>query len=58
MLLMIPWGRAADRFGRKPVLVISLAGLSVACALFGTSRTIWQMIMYRSLAGVFSGTIV
>ncbi|KAF5016778.1 hypothetical protein F66182_11427, partial [Fusarium sp. NRRL 66182] len=36
MLLMIPWGRAADKFGRKPVIVVSMAGLSVASALFGT----------------------
>jgi MFS family permease len=55
---MIPWGRAADKFGRKPVLVISMAGLSTASALFGTSRSIWEMIMYRSIAGMFSGTIV
>uniref|UniRef100_A0A093VN20 Putative peptide/nitrate transporter n=1 Tax=Talaromyces marneffei PM1 TaxID=1077442 RepID=A0A093VN20_TALMA len=27
MLLMIPWGRAADKFGRKPVLVVSMAGI-------------------------------
>ncbi|KAH8705243.1 major facilitator superfamily domain-containing protein [Talaromyces proteolyticus] len=58
MMLMLPWGRASDRFGRKPVLVISLAGLSVTCALFGTSQKIWQMIVYRCLAGVFSGTVV
>ncbi|RAO69573.1 uncharacterized protein BHQ10_005585 [Talaromyces amestolkiae] len=58
MLLMIPWGRAADKFGRKPVLVISMAGMSAASALFGTSHTIWEMIMYRSIAGMFSGTIV
>ncbi|EED22793.1 conserved hypothetical protein [Talaromyces stipitatus ATCC 10500] len=58
MLHMIPWGRAADKFGRKLVRVISMAGLSVTSALFGTSRSIWQMIMYRSIAGVFSGSIV
>lgn len=44
MLLMIPWGFAADRLGRKPVLVFSLAGVSVATALFGLSKTIWQMV--------------
>lgn len=58
MLFMMPWGRAADRFGRKPVLVVSLAGLSMSVALFGTSRTIWQMILFRSFAGVFSGTLM
>lgn len=58
MLLMISWGRAADRFGRKPVLVFSLAGVSIATALFGLSKTITEMIVYRCLAGVFAGTIV
>ncbi len=58
MLLMISWGRAADRLGRKPVLVFSLVGVSIATALFGLSTTIWQMIVFRCLAGVFAGTIV
>ena len=58
MILMITWGRAADRFGRKPVLVLSLVGVAVATALFGLSRTVWQMIVLRCLAGVFAGTVV
>ncbi|KAL1871464.1 hypothetical protein Plec18167_007023 [Paecilomyces lecythidis] len=58
MLLMIPWGRAADRFGRKPVLVFSLAGLSISAAMFGLSKTVWQMVFARCAAGIFSGTIV
>ncbi|KAJ9262235.1 hypothetical protein DTO195F2_3622 [Paecilomyces variotii] len=58
MLLMIPWGRAADRFGRKPVLVFSLVGLSISAAMFGLSKTIWQMVLARCAAGIFSGTIV
>ncbi|TAQ86735.1 hypothetical protein B7494_g4949 [Chlorociboria aeruginascens] len=37
MLLMITWGRAADRIGRKPVLVFSLSGVAIAIALFGLS---------------------
>ncbi|KAK4132349.1 tetracycline:hydrogen antiporter-like protein [Trichocladium antarcticum] len=58
MMVMILWGRAADRFGRKPVLVFSLVGVSFATALFGMARTIWQMMLFRCLAGVFAGTIV
>jgi MFS family permease len=58
MLVMISWGRAADRFGRKPVLVSSLAGVAMATSIFGLSKAIWQMILFRCLAGVFAGTIV
>lgn len=58
MLVMIPWGRAADRFGRKPVLVSSLIGMAMATSIFGLSKAIWQMILFRCLAGVFAGTIV
>ena len=58
MLLMIQWGRAADRIGRKPVLVFSMTGVALATAVFGLSKTIWQMIFFRCCAGVFAGTIV
>ncbi|KAK1834234.1 MFS general substrate transporter [Podospora conica] len=58
MVLMILWGRAADRYGRKPVLVFSLLGVSLATVLFGLAQTIWQMVLFRCLAGVFAGTIV
>ncbi|KAK4128967.1 MFS general substrate transporter [Parathielavia appendiculata] len=58
MFVMILWGKAADRLGRKPVLVFSLVGVSFATTLFGMARTIWQMVLFRCLAGVFAGTIV
>ncbi|KAI3286717.1 hypothetical protein DTO002I6_8030 [Penicillium roqueforti] len=57
-IVMIFWGRAADHLGRKPVLVSSLFGVTVATGLFGLAKTIPQMIMFRCLAGVFAGTIV
>ncbi|KAM7205507.1 protein zinc induced facilitator-LIKE 1 [Naviculisporaceae sp. PSN 640] len=58
MMVMIHWGKASDRFGRKPVLVCSLIGVTCATALFGMAKTIWEMILFRCLAGVFAGTIV
>lgn len=57
-LVMIFWGKAADSFGRKPVLVLSLIGVSMTTSVFGMARTLWQMILFRSLAGVFAATIV
>lgn len=56
--VMVFWGKAADTIGRKPVLVSSLVGVSIATSIFGMARTIWQMILFRCIAGVFAGTIV
>lgn len=50
--------KMSDRFGRKPVLVLSLFGVAISTTLFGMSQNIWQMIVFRGVAGVFSGTIV
>lgn len=58
MCTMLPWGWLADRFGRKPVLVFSLCGVTIFTVLFGFSTTVWQMILFRCLAGVFSGSVV
>jgi predicted MFS family arabinose efflux permease len=58
MLLIIFYGRIADRFGRKPVLVFSLAGIAAASALFGMSAELWQMVVFRCLAGLFAGSSV
>jgi MFS family permease len=58
MVLMIFYGRMADRIGRKPVLVFSQAGVTVATAMFGLSRTLPQMIVFRCVAGLFAGSVV
>ncbi|KAF2758702.1 MFS general substrate transporter [Pseudovirgaria hyperparasitica] len=58
MCLMIGWGRAADYFGRKPVLLFSLFGMSTGMGLFGLSKTLWQMILFRCMAGMFGGVII
>ncbi|KAK7403483.1 hypothetical protein QQX98_010762 [Neonectria punicea] len=56
MVVLVSWGRLADRIGRKPVLLYSLAGTAVGPALFGLSNSLPQMFIYRCLAGVFSGS--
>lgn len=58
MVLMIFYGRAADRLGRKPVLVFSLTGVSIATAFFGMGQNLPQMVLLRCLAGCFAGSVV
>ncbi|KAL2123092.1 hypothetical protein VTJ04DRAFT_3547 [Mycothermus thermophilus] len=58
MVVMIWWGRAADRWGRKPVMLTSLVGMALTTCLFGTARTIQEMILFRCAAGIFSGSTV
>lgn len=56
MVVLVFWGRLADRVGRKPMLLYSLVGTAVGPCLFGMATSIWQMILFRCLAGVFSGS--
>jgi len=57
-VVMIFWGRLSDRYGRKPVLIACSAGVCAMVSLFGTSATLWQMILYRAMAGIFAGSFV
>jgi len=58
MCTMMGWGWAADRYGRKPTLIWSNAGGAIVITLFGFSKNIWQMILFRCMAGLFSGSVV
>ena len=58
VFMLFVWTDASDKWGRKPVLVVSLAGLSISATLFGLSRNVWQMVLIRSCAGIFSRSLV
>lgn len=55
-VVLIFWGRLADKVGRKPILIYSLCGMAIGPALFGVANSIGEMILFRCLAGVFSGS--
>lgn len=48
------WGRLSDRIGRKPVLLIGIAGFAFAFFLQGIAQSLFWFIAARSLAGVLS----
>ncbi|HEY0766814.1 MAG TPA: MFS transporter [Steroidobacteraceae bacterium] len=51
------WGRLSDRYGRRPILMSSLAGACVSYVLLGCARNIWWLLASRMLAGFMAGNI-
>jgi MFS transporter, DHA1 family, multidrug resistance protein len=49
------WGRLADSYGRKPMLVRSSCAIALFTALMGLSQDVWQFFGARALMGVFAG---
>lgn len=50
-------GGLSDKYGRRPVLLISIAMLGVDMVILGLAPTLGILFLGRALAGVFSGTV-
>ena len=48
------WGRWSDRIGRRPLIVIGIAGYVVAQVLFGLATSLWLLYAARILGGMLS----
>jgi len=51
------WGRLSDRIGRRPVLMVGLAGSVASYAVFGFAETLALLFASRIAAGIFGATI-
>jgi multidrug resistance protein len=58
------WGRLSDRYGRRPILLVSTAGASVSYVIFALSSglsnhtaALWLMLVSRAFAGACGGNI-
>jgi len=49
------WGRLSDRLGRKPVIMICLAGAAVSYVMLGLASQLWMIYVARGFAGVMAG---
>ncbi len=48
------WGRWSDVIGRKPLILIGVAGLAAGQVLFGVSTSLWMLCGSRAIAGALS----
>jgi DHA1 family multidrug resistance protein-like MFS transporter len=48
------WGRWSDRIGRRPLILLGIAGYVVAQVMFGLSTSLWLLYVARIIGGVLS----
>ena len=53
----ILWGRASDRFGRKPVILCAIICVMSTSLLFGFARSLHTAIVARALTGASNGNV-
>ena len=57
MISSVPWGIAADKYGRKPVVLIGLFAIAITSILFGLSTNIYFALAIRFILGIFNPII-
>ncbi len=50
-------GRLSDKYGRKPLLLISLAGTCVSFVMMAVARNSWWLFVARGLDGITAGNL-
>jgi DHA1 family tetracycline resistance protein-like MFS transporter len=50
-------GALSDRYGRRPILLLSIAGMGLSYAGMGMATSIWQLLLIRVFTGATSANI-
>lgn len=50
-------GAMSDRFGRRPVVLLSLCGSALGFAVFGVGGALWVLVLGRVIEGLTAGSI-
>lgn len=54
-LTSVFWGRLSDRIGRKPCILLGLAGTTISVVGFGFSESLGAALVFRILGGCLNG---
>ena len=50
-------GAMSDRYGRRPVMLLSLCGAALGFAVFGVGGALWVLVLGRVIEGLTAGSI-
>lgn len=50
-------GKLGDRFGRRPVLLLSVAGQAIGYFIFGLGGSLWVLFLGRLIGGITAGNL-
>ncbi len=51
------WGRLSDRFGRRPILLVTIAGTTFSYLIWAFSGSFWLLVISRIISGASSGNL-
>lgn len=51
------WGNISDRYGRKPIILVALAGTALSSLLFGFAKRYWVALLARVVGGALNGNV-
>lgn len=52
------WGALGGRFGRKPLLLVSIAGFTLFSMLAGSSQSLEEVLVHRFFQGIFGAALI
>ncbi len=52
------WGRYSDKVGRKPLLMLGIAGYAVSFIIYGLAHALWLLFIARIAGGVLSAAVM
>jgi len=50
-------GKLGDRYGRRPVILVSVFGSAIGYAIFGIGGALWVLFLARLIAGITGGNL-
>lgn len=56
-ITVLQWSRLSDHIGRRPVILVGLAGIMFSILCFGLSHTFVTLVISRCLCGLLNGNI-